>query len=85
MTSFLEEAVEDAIMSMAESNVIVPTCIDVYYTEAEWEGIERFHRLRIRKDRKMGITKDRWPFIRLRVLGISVNLMPDPKLLESIH
>lgn len=83
--SFLQEIVEDAIMSMAEDGIVSPKVIDIYYPESEWVGIERYHRLRLRKDGKIGIIKDRYPFIRLQALGIAVNLYPEPENPESVH
>lgn len=83
--SFLEDAVEDAIVSMVEQEIVLPSTIDVWYTEEEWVSVEAFHRLRIRTDRKLGIQKDRYPFIRMQVLGLAVNLAPEPKYVETIQ
>lgn len=83
--SFLDDAVEDALLSMKEQEILLPNPIDVWYTEEEWTVVERFHRLRVRKDGKMGIMNDRYPFIRLNFLGIDVNLAPEPKYIETIH
>jgi hypothetical protein len=81
----LEDAVEDAVISLAEQGTPLPSVLNIWYPEVEWPVIERFHRLRIRKDRKIGVLKDRFPFIRTQVLGISVSLMPEPKYIETIH
>jgi hypothetical protein len=83
--TYLEESIEDAIMSMAEDNWVLPKELNIWYTEEEWVAIERFHRLRLRKDLKMGIVKDRFPFIRLKCLGINVNLFPEPKYTDTIQ
>lgn len=83
--SYLEAAIEDALISMKEQDVILPPSIDVWYTEEEWVAIERFHRLKLRKDGKMGIINDRYPFIRLNFLGIDVRLAPEPKYVETIQ
>lgn len=85
MSSFLEDAVEDAIVAMAEQNIALPSAISVYFTPKEWEAVERFHRLKIRSDGKLGISKDRWPFVVLKVLGISVRLSPEPTEMSFIH
>jgi len=84
--TFLEEAIEDALMSLSEDGFGLPKSIDIVYSEEEYEKVERFHRLRYIKSKgRMGITKDRWPFIRLQLLGVSVNVIPEPKPLNSIH
>ena len=85
-TSFLEEAIEDAIFSMSEQNWLIPSTIPVWYSEEEYSNIERFHRLRVRKDGKLGILNDRYPFIRLSILGININIFPEiPPAPETIH
>jgi len=83
--SFLDDAVEDALLSLKEQDVILPPVIDVWYSEEEWSNVERFHRLRVRKDGKMGILPDRYPFIHMNFLGIDVKLAPEPKYTETIH
>lgn len=85
MSTFLEDAVEDAIFSLSEQSFILPATIDIWYSEEEWVAVERFHRLRLRKDAKIGISNDRYPFIRLHILGINVNLFPEPKPIETIQ
>lgn len=83
--SFLDEAIEDAVISMSEDGIVPPSNINIFFSEKEWVGIERFHRLRKRRDGKLGIIKDRYPFIRIHVLGIAVNLFPEPKHIETVH
>ena len=85
MPSFLEDAVEDAVVAMVEQGIALPAELPVYFAPAEWEAIERFHRLRLRKDGKMGITKDHWPFVVVQVLGITVRLSPEPTEMSFIH
>jgi len=74
--SFFEDAVEDAIVSLVETGAKLPQHLDILYTEAEWVAVERFHRLKVKKDRSLGMVADRYPFVRLQVLGISVFLGP---------
>jgi autonomous glycyl radical cofactor GrcA len=70
----LEDAVSDAIVAMCERGQLTASrTIDVHYTEAEWELVERFHRF-IPETRTF--SPDRYPFLRLRVLGNDVRLMP---------
>lgn len=83
--SLLDDSVEDALISMKEEGFLLPNPIEVWYTEEEWTSVERFHRLRVRKDGKMGIMNDRYPFIRMNFLGIDVKLAPEPKYIETIH
>lgn len=70
----LEECVEDEIISMAESGELPQTqTINVHFSEKEWEKVERFHRFR---PKTRSFSRDRWPFIRMKALGINVNLLP---------
>lgn len=87
-TSLLEDAVEDALITMLEEGHRLPDIIDVHYDEAEWERVERFHRLRhSAKSGKIGLLKDRFPFVRMKSMNINVNLMPynPTKTPETIH
>lgn len=87
--SFLESAVEDAVISISEdcyfADSRVPQVIDVFFTADEWVAVERFHRLRVEKSGKTRLTDDRYPFIRLNVVGVAVNLFPEPKPVETVH
>lgn len=88
--SQLEDAVEDAILQLAESGTVLPPKLTVRFTDKEWELVERFHRLRI-VDEKPVFVEDRYPFVDLTVLGIDVRLTPFNPLkdelssLETIH
>jgi hypothetical protein len=85
-TSLLEDAVEDALVSILESDGKLLQFIPVRYTEEEWAAVERFHRLRTNKDGKIGLTKDRWPFIQLHALNVTVRLEPyNPVEKPEIH
>lgn len=83
-TSLLEDAVEDAIMSMAENNEVVPGKLEITYPAEEYKLIEKFHRFRVLESGKRGFTKDTWPFIRLHVLGIDVTISPEVEY-KTIH
>lgn len=83
-TSLLTDAVEDAIMSMAENNEIVPLRVDIFYSAEEYELIEKFHRFRVKDDGKRVLTKEVWPLIRLHVLGIDVTISPEVEY-NTIH
>lgn len=85
--TFVEDAVEDAIVSLVEQGTTLPQSLDVWYTEEEWVAVERLHRLKINPQRKLVLVADRYPFIRTQVLGVSVNLAPEPKYehVETIH
>lgn len=83
--TFVDDAVEDAIISLIEQEVVLPDHIDVWYPEAEWALVEKLHRLKINQDRKLVLVKDRYPFIRVQILGITVNLAPGPNYTETIH
>lgn len=75
--TFLEDAIEDALITMLEEGHRLPSTIDVHYTEAEYELIEKYHRLRVKKSNgKLGLLKDRFPFIRTKLMNINVNVMP---------
>lgn len=90
-TDFLVEVVEDTVVSMAEFGARLPSYIPVRYTEAEWELVERLHRLSVTTTEKFGSTvkfsDDRYPFVEVKVLGIRVRLYPDKpaKQKETIH
>jgi hypothetical protein len=86
-SSLLEDAVEDALITMLEEGHILPDTVDIHYDENEWEKVERFHRLRTTKSGKIGLLKDRFPFVRMKPMNINVNLMPynPTKKAETIH
>lgn len=84
--SLLEETVVDVVTAMAEKGVVLPPHIPVRYTEAEWAAVERFHRLRITHGEPHTLD-DRYPFVTIKTLGITVRLYPDnPKpTKETVH
>jgi len=83
--SFLDDAVEDALISLKEQDILLPKHVYVWYTDEEWSNVEKFYRLRVRKDGKIGILPDRYLFIHLNFMGIDVTLAPEPKHTETIH
>lgn len=83
-TSPLQDAVEDALVSMLEEDGKLPQYIPVRYTPEEWVAIERFHRLRTTKTGKPGLTKDRWPFIQVHSLNVTVRLEPFNPTVEPV-
>ena len=78
-SSLLYDAIEDAVMSIAEANEVAPTTINIYYPNEEFEIVEKFHRFRVKADGTKVLTAERWPVIRLKVLGIEVNIYPEPE------
>lgn len=81
-TSPLEDAVEDALSSLLESDMIPPETINVFYTAEEWKLIEAFYCLRV-ENGKLRQSKDRYPLIRLKMFGVYVNLQPEPMELPT--
>jgi hypothetical protein len=84
-SSLLYDAIEDAIMSIAEANEVCPTTINIHYPKDEFEVIEKFHRFRVKADGTKGLTAERWPVIRLKVLGIDVNIHPEPEQKDTLQ